>query len=399
MILQSWWFQLYTRPFLIRLLQFFGATLTFDIVLSYGGYSSKFVYLLPLVALVNKFTPGSFRENIEFHKMNVPFAILRKNFLADIATTALAYLVLFGLTGGLSRLAGGFFSTEAASPFLELTKGMILYYTLAFCIAIFWVCFIAVDKKYVFYGIKHRTFVQTVFFAVPIWIVCLIQMMVALYLGFSVELSYTFMLGSVFFGSSIFFLKAIFHKGPTHASLWNWMKHYGFGTATVAVIFFLAALLGRKDVLDENLNIAQRVNSFRFYGHFSPYIDRKTFALIEPELDLTDRDLIYKHVAFDPSGLGLGFFLDDSREQTRLMAFLDFGRPSVDFLLSLYSHMGSHPEHWDKVPAAEWVRHKAFHRWPKDRPLPEKYLAEKKKADDFAELRKLKRGVASGSGR
>lgn len=399
MMLHSWWFRLYTWPFMVRLLQFFGVTLALDLLLTYGEYNSMLVYLLPLAALVNKFTPGSFRENIEFHKMSVPFTTLRRNFLTDIAITAGAYLSLFMSFGIFSRFAGGFFSTENAGIFLDQRPGIIFFYSLAFCIGISWVCFIAVDKKYVFYGLKHRTFAQKVFFFFPIWLLCLFQMMAGLMLEWGVELSYTYLLGVIFSGSSLFFLKAIFHRGPTHATLWNWLKHYTLGNAMMASIFGISAFIGREDVLDENLSVEQRISSIKFYGRFSPKIDRATFFVIEPRLDLRDRDFLYGHLGFRASSIPLTYFMNDTKEHYRLMAYLDRGYPSADFLMSLYSHMKSQGSYWNKVPNAEWVRQKAFHRWPKNRILPVEFLAEKKKADDFAELRKIKRGVASGSGR
>ncbi len=390
MSFSCWWFRLYTLAYLRMLGLSTLAALLLDLALSRIAPDYAFMaFFVPLTSLITKFTPGSFRENIEFHKMNVPFRDLRRAFLIDVFLTGCSMVSVLGLCL-LASHCFGLLSYGGPSLFSDLTLSMLMYYVLAAFLAVCWVCFIAVDRRYVFYGLKHRSFWGKVFFAGPIWMICFVIMVSGVLLHFEVLQSYVHLAGAMMMASVIFTYRGIFHKGPTHTGLWGWIKHYTLGNVIMASLFAMALLLGKSDAFDKDLSMQQRTASLRFYSYFGPRINKEAFVVFAGTYPAA---VLYSKLDFDPSELGVKFFLDG--DQGNLLEFMRRGRPGPGFLMSLYADMVSHPEHWSKLEMAEEIKYHAFHHWPKNKVLPEHYLAEKKKSDELQELRK-KRHPASG---
>lgn len=394
-----WWFRIYTLPFLKLLSGLFAFVIIADFILPFAGFHNVYlIFGIPFLALFKKFTPGSFRENIEFHKMNVPFSELRKAFLSDIFITIASYFVFSALAVFISWFFGGFFSRPYSDIFWNYTFAMFFYFSFFFCFLVSWACFTSVDKRYLFYNVRNKTSFKFFLHSGSIWMTCMFLIVAAVLVGLTPEVGYTHVLGSVVSATTLFILRAMFHKGPAEATLFKWFQYFAVGNMLFVSAFGVSCLLGRSDVFNSDLTVEARSHSFEFYGVLGPRLDKKTFKLIEPRLNHGNFALtgIYQRLDFDPSELGLSYFLDKSGDQHRLISFLNLGKPSPEFLMKLYSDLESNLWFWDKVKTTEVIRQLAFHRWPEKRPLPEKFLAEKKKASDFAELNKRKRSLASG---
>jgi hypothetical protein len=398
-MIESWWFRLYTRPFLKRVVLLFSLAVVADLILtSMGHWANNYVYFLPVLALPMKNRPDSFRANLEFHKMHVAFSELRKAFLTDIFFTCISFLLLYSLVILISTLGGGLFSTPAIHSFLNLTPSLMLYLTSILLILITWICILDIKKKYIFRVAKSRSFFRNTFLYCLIGLACFILFIIlGGGLGFMLKACLAFIIASRVIASVVFFVKAIFHQSPPHATLGSWFKHVTIGGFAMSVLFISCLLLGRNDVLNQKLANASRINSFEFFGILNPVLDIEAFKIIEPSQDSLRGGFVYSNLDFDPSALGLFYFLSDDEDTKRLTNFLQDGKPSTVFLESLLEHMSENPQTWTKESSAEYVRNLAFKRWPSETPIPDKYLAEKKKSDDFAELRKHKREVASGS--
>jgi hypothetical protein len=395
-MISSWWFKLYTIPYLKRLLLLFCASLFFDFALTKTDfYFTQLVFLLPLVALFLKFRPGSFRQNLEFHKMSIPFSELRKVFIFDILITAFSLISLFILSVVISSQVGGYFSKSESQKYWELTPGIYFFYFILSLVMITSVCLLSMDKKYSFSSFQNYSPLKKFFLQITIFILTVLIFLFFIFLGFPLHLVYHFLLAFTCCGSIFFLMRAIFHTGINHAKIWHFWGYSLLGMILLSSTFYMTFLFWEKNLMDTRLSMKQRVNRFNYYSFFHSKIDLKTFKEIEPEISFGEKSLLYLKLDCDPSRLGLNYFLDDSKDQSRLIAFLRFGNPNQVFLEDLFINMKKRERFWSTLFVSDKIKYLAFRHWPKEKMIPLEIVEFKKSADLFGHSLKRKRSPAN----
>lgn len=380
-MINKWWFRLYTKDYLLALLKLTGTCVLVDQLMTNfaGGFKGLAVFLVtfPFVLLFMKNLGGSLRGNIEFHKMSVPFPELKAALFKDIAISILA---TFGSSLSiilLSVLFNGIYSSNIGDGlFRMINPGMMAFgATLALMNACY-VLIINKDRKYLM--IERSTSRVTNFInSAGISLLALLFFIVIVSLIPSSQVTMFIIPSSIFIGALLFHQKAIFNQYKPQGKLKDFAKFWAKGAMVCCSIYFLCLLISRHDVLNENLHGMQRASSFEFNSRYNPEIDFETFKAIERYVSWDSKRELYEGIAFNPSTLGLEYYLDNDKYALRLNQLLNYSKPTPEFLLTLYDHFEKKPEYWKEKKQFPQLQYMAFSKWPKNEVLPDKYIVAK----------------------
>jgi hypothetical protein len=381
---KSWWFSLYTFPILKKALLFFLIGLFVDISLTKAEYYFSFMaYVIPLFAVNLKMRPGSFRSNLEFHKAHIEFKKLKRFFILDLLITNIFWIALFILSIYVSFNLGGFFSTPRANYLFSQIIGIKFVYLFVIFVILSWMGILSGDRKYIFFGLKHRTPFKKFLFLVSFWVLGISCLILSIYFNFEIDLANYLFIASVCLGSIFFHFRAFFHKGPEKSSILHCLFFSLIGLVISSLFYFSTFVLSNLNINDLRLTHNERIDYFKFYYPLISKINRDDFLVLEKYLPKEERYLVYKKVSFNPSQLGLAYFMDDSKNQNRLISLLRYGKPNHEFLHSLLMDFDQRVNFWNKVGASDEILYLCFHRWPQNKVIPVKVEALKLRADTF----------------
>jgi hypothetical protein len=383
MIHKAWWFELYSLPLLKRTLKFFAMAFVGDYLLTLLGFSLELGIALfclpciPFAGLVFMRIP-SISQNLDFHKLHIPLRQLRKevhlNFFVDFLLLNLVLLFLYFFSGAIN----GSIHRSVSLVFQERGFFNLLFIYSFIIVTLFY--FLTMDKNptrrkealAVFNSTTLRKwgFMIYIFFASMPFLAFNIFTMDAFEAIFFLGLTGVL-------GAHLREIRMLFHTLPAKATYKIHFKHFMAGGLCSFGIYLMCATGARFDVSDYSLTPEQRATSFSFSGMLAPEVDFETFKVIEPRL--YDSELLYSKVNFDPSTLGVDFFLSKNGTH-RLYSFLKVGNPSEEFLITLYDHFETNPYWTDKK--VEGLKYLAFSKWPSSAHLPERFLAAKESSKE-----------------
>lgn len=403
-MINQWWFKLYTKKYLLGLLKTVGVCIVVDFAMTnFAGsfkYFATFLAGIPLIALVMKNLMGSLRGNIEFHKMSIPFTELKSALLKDVLISVFATFFSSVIIILFSTLFGGVYSTKIGQAFLSIIPhGMGIF---LFSLAFFCACYILMinkDRKYLLVD-RSTSRITNFINSAGISMLALLFLAVSMLILPSPHFVLFIAPSSIFIGALLFHQKAIFHQYRPKGRLRDFAKFWTAGTAVCFSLYFSCLVVSRQDVLNENLNQSQRAGSFEFNSRYNPAIDVETFKKIERLVSYDSQGELYEKLDFDPSTLGLDYYLDDKDEYSnRLGYLLRYGKPRAEFLVVLYDHFEKNPEYWKVKKNFPLLQYAAFARWPKKEKLPDRFIVAKQSSHELykrqAAERKARRELAS----
>jgi len=368
----NWWFRLYLFPFFKKTITFYSITLFSDFILSkYNSNVSSLAYLIPFYVFRMRFMPGSFSANLEFHKSNINFRKLRLIYISDILLSPFFWLIFFYISALISRYFSGFLSTTYASFFWEMSNVQFLLLSFFLFVILVGTSFIVLGFKYTFLGIKHRTFFMAFVTMMPIIFFSFFSLFLIVFFGVEFYLVMLWTASSLSLASIIFKLRAFFHQANFKSTVFQ-VYSYTIGSMFVLFFAFYLAFISERQVLySSNVDKTIKIRIYKFYVPFVSNISFDLYKDLEKHLEFRDKIYLYQKLSFDPSKLGLNFFLDDSKEQKRLQAFLRFGKPNKEFLTNLFHHIDDKKDFWRTKNSQTQILNIVFYRWPKNEKMPE----------------------------
>ncbi len=399
--MNKWWFRLYTLSYLKTMGKLTGGIIALNFLLlmvdSPFANICLLLSLVPFGYLIITNSIGSFRSNIEFHKMSIPYPKLKRALYTDIfikITTALicAGVILFATLSFTSINVG-----SALNTFIFFTPTQFAFYVVSYFIGNFYILSLNKDRKYKAMD-QSKSFWKFVVRATVGTFVGGLFMAAMLFSGFSTIMIVAIGGLSMSAGLLYFHSRAIFNQLPQVSRFRDSLK-YVTGGAVVCMSLYLGFIfIGRNEVFNENYNGLQRSSSFIFSGPFAPMIDKETFVAIEKYMDFESYSTFYSKVDFQVESLGLDYFLDQGSNE-RLRAYITYGKPTPEFMTRLYDHFEENKQYWDDKPSSIFFKVWAFNQYPVKKGLPEQYVASlneatKVVASEKAE-RKRRREIAS----
>lgn len=403
--MNQWWFRLYTKHFLIKFAKVTAGILCLNYLVLMVDSPFKSACLLlsfvPSFLLIISNSVGSFRSNLEFHKMSIPFNELKKGFYLDmffkVSFSVLCTVLIFFST--ISMLKG---SEDVLKSMIFFTPIQFVLYVITYYIGTFYILSLNKDRKY-----KAFEFPQTLWKATLLLFVS--SIIIAVLLGGLVLTNFSVPVILALFGASFsggmmwFHSKAMFNQFRPIGRFRDAVSFLGKGMATACCVYLCFAFIGRNESLDHRYTNLQRASSFEFAGPFSPMVDQETFMAIEPHLDNEMKIVLYKRTDFDVESVGLDFFLDNDPYAKRLRDLITYGKPNAEFMSHLYDHFEKNAQYWEDKYNPTGLKHFAFMNYPKGKTMDVKFetafasnkvALEKEKAERLAK-RKALRDIAS----
>jgi hypothetical protein len=389
---QSWWFQLYTLPFLSKVMSKFYLVLMLDLVANYFTNGSlSFLFLLYLWALKSAFAHKdqiSFRNNIEFHKLHVPFPELRRALLGDIAIRAVAISIFIIAAYYLSYVAkGSFVSIFAEADIPPYHFVQLLYFIMLMVVFYAWISIFNKEEKYTFMGIRRSDRFLYYLMSFGAFVIMILGFILLASLGFNFIMSCSLMMGVIGVTSLMYHFKALFHQTPATGSFKNLLRFGVPGSLGFMLVFVLLSSLVRNAPLDRELPASQRMEAFYFLGPLAAPLDLESFKVIEP-LSLDFSMLLFRRISFDRAELELEFFLEEGDSSHRLHRWLKYGKPSQDFLFSVYRDLSQRPDYWQKKPGHASIILASRKAWPKQQEFPQEFHHLDRRAQEIEQERK-----------
>ncbi len=385
----NWWLKLYTIPFMRTASFLMLGTFLLDFLLTkIPGVSIPGHYLIfaCIILLIHFTKDDSFRMNIEFHKMSVPYKLLRKAFLLHSLLQYLFLLVLSLVFYGVSHLMGGaFYKTQLPSPSIILA-----IICSGFFIWIWGQMFLNPEKRY-YVLTKNHTFLQRILvigleFSTFLFIYYILE---------SLKLSYFLGLPLIFLSLSLsiglFGLKAMFHQASEHANFFHTLKFNFVGIGITFCLFFLFSLVGKYDLSNQSLSPEQRLQSFMTWQPTTGKLDQASFMEFEDLVTETlDAYVLYQTV--EPSALEAipaSYFIDPKRPD-KLYFFLTLSQNiHPNQLVGILDYLVDHKGFLKDPKKEEFFYHTAIMRWQDGAVFPERHLAAQKKWNELQQKREI----------
>jgi len=224
--------------------------------------------------------------------------------------------------------------------------------------------------KYNFLGIKNRSFLKTMFLMMPLFIFLQVLLFVSVLNGLYLYLVMLWIFSSECLATMNFKLRAYFHQSNFQSTVF---QSYGYSLKSLCLLFFVyyVSFISERHMLySSDVEMETKSRVYKFYVPFVSGISIDLFKYLEKELEFKDKIHLYNKLNFDPSTLGMSFFLDDSKEQMRLVVFLTYGKPNKEFLTNLLGHIEVNGEFWNEKNSRSEVLNLIFSRWPDKEKMP-----------------------------
>jgi hypothetical protein len=382
--MMKWWLKLYTLNTVLTFSKWLGLSWILDYALTYADGVEAIVglgvYAIPLWATYTGFNEGSFRANLEFHKMSVPFKELKKAFYTHLLLVFTFLVIAMLVSVGVSNLFGGVFSRM---PYLSVSQCLLMG-TFAF------ICFLyansfhrATMDKYAFYDSKI-SLVKKFFRLILSFVAGFIFF--AFTTEFAFEIASPMLMVPVMLGATYYYSRSLFHQSPARAGMKQFFGYTSLGAIGALAIFFTFAFMGRNDFQKEQLSSADRLNLILFWRPMTPEIDKELFVEIEPTLkdDSLAVVSLYRAISHkEMNSIPFTFFID-AENPARLEAYLKLGNPDAKNLAGLLDHMESKKEFWEKSYKKQdlyksWINQ----NWPPKEKFPERHIVARLKWEEL----------------
>jgi hypothetical protein len=372
----KWWLKLYTIPTVQAFTKWLGLSVILDYVfmLLIGQTELSFAaYIIPFWAVSSGANEKSFRTNLEFHKMSVPFKELKKAFYTHL-TIVFSSIVLTSAIGLM--ISGTFGGVVTILPHISFSQ-YVLFLIMGYVAFIYFNSFNRTSiERYAFYDSKISFFKKILRLCLTLIMgLCIVSTLAFLNVQPTV-ISFGSML-SILFGAALYYSRSLFHQAPARGGMKQYFGYSGLGFITCLSIFFMLAFLGKNDFQNKKLTSAERLKLNLFWQPVSASLDKDLFMELEPGIQ-GKMDSIVLYDAIDSKKLNqipASFFIDAENPQ-RLFSYLIFGKPNAQNLTLLLDHMENQKEFWEK----SYKDHAKFkniviQRWPANQKFPERHIA------------------------
>lgn len=392
-LINQWWFQLYTRKLLLSFVKLLAIGLTADILVTkFGGpfriFSVFLIGVYPFFLLVMS-THASFRSNLEFHKMSVPFKSLKKAFHFHIIISVLSVLFFCGIHILLSTMFGGIykFFFHQKSGFNIYGYQIFIGFVVSLIFLTYAMCW-SKDRRYMLYNPSTNFFqkIKNFLFYSVLGVAYLILVSV-----FNLGEAFVIWVPivSVFVGMLFFYNRAFFHQYRPVGTKLDLIKFWSLGYAVCFALYFISAQSAKTVLEDGSLSGFDRAVAFSYMGSFSPEIDEQTYFAIEKSVDHMDEELLLSKINFPLSQLGFRYFVNGGNiKYSKLLHVLKNEKVGKKFLVDLYDHYEMNPDHWNKSYYGRYLVYQSFLKWPKDHKLPERFIVARQKSSELLKSKK-----------
>jgi hypothetical protein len=372
----KWWLKLYTIPTVQLITKWLGLSLLFDyffVKLTGPSELSYWAYAIPFW-LVGAFSnEKSFRTNLEFHKMSIPFKELKKAFYTHL--TIVFSFFLFSVAIGLmiSAQFGGVFTIL---PYISFSQ-YALFSIIGYFLFLYGNSFTrAPVEKYAFFDSKISIPKKIIRMGFMILMGSCFFALCAL-LQISTRVIMFGMMLPIFCGSAFYHSRALFHQAPARAGMKQYFGYSSLGFIACLSLFFLLAFVGKNDFENKNLSSVDRLNLNLFWQPVSPSLDKDLFMELEPGIkDGSDLSTLYTSISSKKLNQIPASFFIDAENPERLGAYLFFGNPNAQNLTLILDHMENQKEFWEKSYKNQTkLKNLVLYRWPSNVKFPERHIA------------------------
>jgi hypothetical protein len=150
----KWWLKLYTIPTVQAFTKWFGLSVFLDygLMLLIGQTELSFAaYIIPFWAVSSGANEKSFRTNLEFHKMSVPFKELKKAFYTHLTIVFFSIVITSAIGLMISSVFGG---VVTMIPYISFSQ-YALFLIMGYVAFLYFNSFNRISiEKYAFYDSK-----------------------------------------------------------------------------------------------------------------------------------------------------------------------------------------------------------------------------------------------------
>lgn len=371
----KWWLKLYTIPSIISFSKWLGLTLTVDLVLFHLlGFRTlnPMLYFFPIFMLAHTSTKTSFRANLEFHKMSVPFPVLKKAFYTHLSMLFVFIVLAMLMARFLSELFGTVWLlipsfTFSSYAFFGIAAYVGLIYFNSFTKA--------GTEKYGFWNTRASYF-QRLLQGVLAFIFFVGLIFVLLMIGISAQAEIFLIPFSIIVGAVLFYSRSLFHQTAFRASKKQYFGYWSTGLGVCLSLFFFFAYIGKDDYQNKSLSIDERVKLFFFWQPMSPDLDKDLFVEFEPNVKdpMLLMELYDTLPAKELNEISVSHFISPT-QPWRLNQYIMSGKVNGTNLATLLDHMKDKPEWWIKhYKNPQQIQNAIVLKWPKQEPFPEHLL-------------------------
>lgn len=385
----NWWLKLYTIPAMkTSLLLMMAAFFLNAVCAMFVGVSIPVLYLLSgcLFGLLQITSTNSFRVNMEFHKMSIPYRELQRAFVFHSFIVYFFILSCFAFFYFLSYMAG-FFVSEV------LVLSPVLVIASVFCGFFVWVfaqIYLTYEKRYTILT-KDQSFLQRFLLSCLIYFLLSFMFILLTFLDFSHLMFIPMLVLVIIFPMGWYAFRAMFHQTSEEMSFFKGLKFNLLGVLSAFTIYFMFAFVGQMDVTNYNLSTEQRYQAFQAWYPIIDKLDRVTFKEFESHAsgDIEIFDLYQKVDRDELKSIPAHYFIDNKNPQ-RLYSFLAYAKEiHPNQLTFIFDHFVQHKGYWKDPKKAEHFYHMAIYRWPADQKFPERHLAAQEKWNQMQHKRKM----------
>lgn len=372
--MNNWWLKLYTIPQTLRLLKgFLVATILLCCTHSFVSLENHtlipyLIYFYPLKIFLDNNRDGM-RANLDFHKMTIPLAELRKAYYSDlllqISGLILASLLSLSILGSLfwtSQFFDTYFSFVVSSPSVTLGYAVPVFSTLIYIRS-------TLGSKR-----NRRTFLLGLFNLIVTFVWILICAITSL----SVPLSIAAFFGAYYLVALFHFSQFEFHQYRDKGKFIGKLRVLSAGTASWGVLFFIFGILSRIEMGSSFLSMEKKFKTMSFYSGIISKVEvqeaRKFLAMYPDETKLileNTESAIYKVPVKD---------VLITKDLEAYHDYLLLGKPTKENLAYMTNELRAHPKssEWKNSWNYAFVRTILSKRFPEAKTLEQNLIKDEK---------------------
>lgn len=384
-MINSWWFQLYTKKNLILIALLCPLLVLLDLILPEALEGTSFfilaVLLFWVVFKISRVT-GQMKENYElFLNSFTVKEIVRTWYIHGFISLIGLGITLHFTSLVLSFTRGPFFvELQALTGYFSWP---IIYLFLFYATFIYLLMSLSMAKE-MERGRKTHSFVAAIPAFFGLFLTTMISSTIGISLalvGFGFHVLMTLLVMVIIFTSLFMRVEFLSRRTEYLIGFKGTFKGTLYSFLFCIPLFVLATYLSSLSFYSSGLKTDQKVLR---YGLGSPFITLNRETFVEIASHLQDESV---SLDFDLNRENPDFFLENKLFMP-LYDHLRSGKVTSEFLVRLYDDFEAQEEKWKKFKLFPTVRYVAYEAWPKDEELPERFIKQKQSLRDIAAKRK-----------
>ena len=274
--MKKWWLRLYTFPAILEVLK--ASIIPFVVNLALAFLMPKLMmigqlfYLYPLMVIF-KNQKSTFSQNIDLHKVNIPYAVLRKAYFLDACLQSGAYLFIMYLSIYVPTLC----HDEESYVLTSILDGTFSFNLLMFISAFLVLGFFNLGASVRLAG-KKAKLDQNGYFQVALFLFLIgLYYLASLLIGRESQTSIMYLLFmSLFCGSFFYLFYMQFGKNVIDHVIKRYFAQVSLGFIFSLTLFYAFSFSANQEVHNASLGMKERFVTFSFWPRQINPLDVKT---------------------------------------------------------------------------------------------------------------------------